>query len=75
MADCIRVVELPNLDKPASKAIADFLKKQDIYHKRVLLLSEGRDENLTMSCRNIKWLEHKRSVSLIRTIFCGLNMS
>lgn len=62
MANCIRVIELPTLDKPQSKTIAELLKKQEIYQKRVLLLSEGRNDNLSMSCRNIKCLEHKRSI-------------
>ena len=60
--DGIRVVELPELSKPKTKTIADFMKRQDIYEKRVLLLFEGKNEHLEESCRNIKGLAVKRSI-------------
>jgi len=58
----IRIVDLPELEKPKTKTIADFLMGQDIYLKRVLLLYEGKIDNLEKSCQNIKWLEIKRSI-------------
>jgi large subunit ribosomal protein L4 len=61
-ANNIRIVELPSFDKPQTKTIAGILKSLDIYQKRVLLLSEGKDMNLKKSCQNIKWLEFKRSI-------------
>jgi len=58
----IRIVDLPELEKPKTKTIADFLMGQDIYLKRILLLYEGKIDNLEKSCQNIKWLETKRSI-------------
>jgi len=58
----IRIVDLPELEKPKTKTIADFLMGQDIYLKRVLLLYEGKIDNLEKSCQTIKWLEIKRSI-------------
>ncbi|MCD6163079.1 MAG: 50S ribosomal protein L4 [candidate division Zixibacteria bacterium] len=60
--DRIRIVELPELEEPKSKIIAGFLKGHEIYHKRTLILYEGVNKNLGMSCQNIKWLAVKRSV-------------
>jgi large subunit ribosomal protein L4 len=60
--NCIRIVELPEIEKPQTKMIAELLKKQDIYQKRVLILSEGFNDSLNKSCRNIRWLAHKRSL-------------
>lgn len=62
--DRIRIVDLPGLDKPRTRTIADFLKSHDIFEKRVVLLFEGENDNLKKSCRNIKWLVAKRSIQV-----------
>lgn len=58
----IRIVDLPELDKPKSKIIAGLLKGHDLYNKRVLILYEGINKNLILSSQNIKWLAVKRSI-------------
>ena len=58
----IRITDLPELSEPKTKSMAEFLQRQDVYHKRVLLLVEGKIEHLEKSCRNIKGLAVKRSV-------------
>lgn len=60
--DGIRVVELPEFSEPKTRSMADFMKRQEIYRKRVLLLFEGKKEHLEESCRNIKGLTVKRSI-------------
>lgn len=55
----LRVIDKPLLDKPRTKTIADFLKKLGIEKSRVLLLFEGKDENLIKSSRNISNLSLK----------------
>jgi large subunit ribosomal protein L4 len=63
-ADRVRIVDLPELDKPMTKTIADFLKNHDILEKRIVLLYEGENDNLKKSCGNIKLLEAKRSIQV-----------
>jgi large subunit ribosomal protein L4 len=58
----LRISELPDLEKPSARIYAGFLKGHDIYNKRVLLLYENKDENIELSCRNIKWLVTRRSI-------------
>lgn len=60
--DRLRIIDLPQLETVKTSIMADFLKGHDIYHKRVLILFEGKTDNLEKSCRNIKWLATKRSV-------------
>jgi len=63
-ADRVRIVDLPELDKPMTKTIADFLKNHDILEKRIVLLYERENDNLKKSCGNIKLLEAKRSIQV-----------
>lgn len=63
-ADRVRIVDLPELDKPMTKTIADFLKNHDILEKRIVLLYERENDNLKKSCGNIKLLEVKRSIQV-----------
>lgn len=58
----IRVVDLPELEGPKTKSVAGFLKSHGVYHQRVLVLYEGRNDRWEASTRNIKWLVTKRSV-------------
>lgn len=64
VADRVRIVDLPELDKPMTKTIADFLKNHDILEKRIVLLYERENDNLKKSCGNIKLLEVKRSIQV-----------
>jgi len=58
----IRIIQLPQMTEVKTKQVADWLKAHEIYHKRVLVLIEEKNENLEKSCRNIKWLTVKRSI-------------
>ncbi len=59
--DRLRIVELPALESPRTKLIHEMLKKHDLLNKKILLLDEGKNENLAKSCRNMRWLIYKRS--------------
>jgi large subunit ribosomal protein L4 len=58
----IRIIQLPELTEAKTKLVAEWLKAQEIYHKRILILIEEKNEHLERACRNIKWLAVKRSV-------------
>jgi large subunit ribosomal protein L4 len=58
----IRIIQLPELTEAKTKRVAEWLKAQEIYHKRILILIEEKNEHLERACRNIKWLAVKRSV-------------
>jgi len=58
----IAVVEVPSLKQPKTSVMAELLGKLNLLDKKVLLLVEGKDENLFKSCRNIKNLGYKRAV-------------
>jgi large subunit ribosomal protein L4 len=58
----LRIIELPQIDKPKTRQLTELLKLHDVYHRRVLLLFEGQNKDLELSCRNIKWLNAKRSI-------------
>jgi large subunit ribosomal protein L4 len=62
VAGSIRVVEVPEITEPKTKAIAEWLKSHGIYHQRVLILTESRNDNFEKSCRNIKYATTKRSI-------------
>jgi large subunit ribosomal protein L4 len=57
----IRVVEVPDVEEPKTKIMADYLKKLGVYHKKTLLLYEGKMEKLTMASKNIKYFNTKRA--------------
>jgi large subunit ribosomal protein L4 len=58
----IRIVQLPEIKETKTRQMADWLKSLELYHKRVLVLIEEKNEHLEKSCRNIKWLAIKRSL-------------
>lgn len=57
----IRMVELPGTAEPKTKILADYLRKLGIYQRKTILLFDGRDENLVLSSRNIKYFNVKRA--------------
>jgi large subunit ribosomal protein L4 len=57
----VRVVELPELNEPKTKVMADYLKNLGLYQQKTLLLYEGRNDNLTMASRNIEYFNVKRA--------------
>jgi large subunit ribosomal protein L4 len=57
----IKVVELPDLDEPKTKVMADYLKKLGLYHQKTILLYEGKNVALSRASRNIKYFSTKRA--------------
>ena len=52
-ADRLRVVESLSLDAPKTREVASFLNDHDLNGQRVLLLTDGIDDTLFRSARNI----------------------
>jgi large subunit ribosomal protein L4 len=59
--DRLMVVEEPQLDKPKTGTMVKLFNSLQIAGKRVLLLHEGRSNNLELSCRNIPGVTCKRA--------------
>jgi large subunit ribosomal protein L4 len=57
----VKIVQEFNLEKPKTKTVAELFKKMEISGTKILFLSEGKDDNLYKSCRNIKSLVIKRA--------------
>jgi large subunit ribosomal protein L4 len=57
----VKVIQEINLESPKTKIMADLFDKMKIGNTKILFLSEGKDENLHKSCRNIKDLVFKRA--------------
>jgi large subunit ribosomal protein L4 len=57
----IKVVELPDLDEPKTKVMADYLRELGFYHRKTILLYEGRNMALTLASKNIKYFNAKRA--------------
>ncbi len=57
----IRIVELPEIPESKTKIVAEYLKQIGVYHKKTILLFEGRDDNLVLASRNIKYFNVKRA--------------
>jgi large subunit ribosomal protein L4 len=58
----IAVVEMPSLEEPKTKVMVELLERLELLGKKILLLVEGKDENLFKSCRNVENLTYKRAV-------------
>lgn len=58
----IAIVEVPSMEVPKTKVIVELLDKLELLGKKILLLVEGKDDNLRKSCRNIKNLKCKRAL-------------
>lgn len=57
----ISIVESPEASEPKTKILADFLKKLGLYHQKTILLYEGKNDNLALASRNIKYFNAKRA--------------
>jgi len=55
------VLEAGEFAKPETRKVAAFLKKAGLEAGRTLILSEGREPNFSLSCRNIPRVEYKRA--------------
>jgi large subunit ribosomal protein L4 len=59
--DRVRILEEISLEAPRTKLVAELFRKMGIGGARILFLSEGREDNLHKSCRNLKGLVFKRA--------------
>lgn len=57
----LHVVELPEVSEARTKILADYLKKLGLYHQKTILLYEGKNNNLSLASRNIKYFNTKRA--------------
>ena len=60
----ILVLDSGDLDSPKTKTVATFLEKAGLSNVRTLILSEGRELNFSLSCRNIPGVSYKRAVNV-----------
>jgi large subunit ribosomal protein L4 len=51
--DKVLVLDAGELEKPRTKTVASFLDKAGLVGERTLILSEGREPNFALSCRNL----------------------
>jgi len=57
----IRVIDEFSFEKPKTKSVINLFTKLDIAGKKCLLLDEGKNQNLVLSCRNIPKLKYGRA--------------
>lgn len=57
----VLVLDAGEMPKPETRKVANFLKKAGLEGGRTLILSEGREPNFALSCRNIPRVEYKRA--------------
>jgi large subunit ribosomal protein L4 len=55
------VLEAGEMPKPQTRQVAQFLDKAGLAGGKTLILSEGREPNFALSCRNIPGLQYKRA--------------
>ena len=57
----VKIIEEVSLDAPKTKVMAELFDRMGVGGSRILLLSEGKDDSLHRSVRNLKNLVHKRA--------------
>ena len=57
----VKVIEEVSLEAPKTKTMGELFDKMGVGGSRILFLSEGQDDNLHRSVRNLKDLVHKRA--------------
>ncbi|UCC79335.1 MAG: 50S ribosomal protein L4 [Candidatus Zixiibacteriota bacterium] len=57
----INIVEKPDVNEPKTRIVADYLKKLGLYHRKTILLYEGKDDNLSIASKNIRYFNVKRA--------------
>jgi large subunit ribosomal protein L4 len=62
--DRVLVLDGGELEKPRTQAVAGFLQAAGLAGRRTLILSEGRELNFALSCRNIPKLQYKRAANV-----------
>lgn len=57
----IRVIDQFSFEQPKTKSIVTLFSKLDIAGKKCLVLDEGKNQNLILSCRNIPKVKYSRA--------------
>lgn len=57
----IMVLDRISVEKPRTKAIMTMLEKLSLNDKKCLILDEGRNQNVTLSCRNLPNVKYCRA--------------
>jgi large subunit ribosomal protein L4 len=57
----IRVVDQFSFEQPKTKSVVNLFTKLDISGKKCLVLDEGKNQNLVLSCRNIPKVKYSRA--------------
>jgi large subunit ribosomal protein L4 len=57
----IRVVDQLSFDEPKTKSVVSLLTKLDLDDKKCLVLDEGQNKNLILSCRNLPGVKYSRA--------------
>jgi len=60
-AEKIKVIDQFSFDKPKTKSVVNLFAKLDMAGKKCLLLDEGRNQNMELSCRNIPKVKYRRA--------------
>lgn len=60
-ADKIKVIDKIELSEAKTRQMASLLGKLDLANHKCLILDEGRNDNLMLSCRNIPRVEYLRA--------------
>lgn len=60
----ILILDSGEMDSPKTKTIATFLENAGLSNERTLILSEGRELNFALSCRNIPGVSYKRAINV-----------
>lgn len=60
----VLILEGGELEKPRTKAVAGFLVGAGLAAGRTLILSEGRELNFALSCRNLPRVQYKRAANV-----------
>lgn len=58
------LLETGEMAKPQTKKVAAFLAKTGLAAGKTLILSEGREPNFSLSCRNIPGVTYKRAANV-----------
>jgi len=60
-SDAIRVIDQITLDEIKTKSVVTMLTKLDLAGKKCVILDEGKNEKLSLSCRNLQEVVYARA--------------
>ncbi len=62
--DKVVVLDAGEFEAPRTKTVASFLDRIGLSSQRTLILSEGREPNFALSCRNLPKVSYKRAINV-----------